>query len=293
VATDIVYYNGDFKLRSEVCISPDDRGFYFGDGVYEVVRFYEGRPFLMDAHLSRLSRSLAALRIEGVDVASLEGVIERLVSDNGLGEAMAYVQITRGAAPRQHAFPAAGTPPTIYGFAQDCPAPVERWEHGAPVITVPDVRWGLCNVKSLNLLPNILANQRAKEAGVEEAILVRDGVVTEGSHTNVAAVFDGTLVTHPEEPCILSGVTRGVALSLCLELGIAVDERPIPLAELYEADEVMIFSTRDEVMPIVEVDGRTIGYGQPGPVARRLLEAFHNRTRRGDAPHPPVARRSA
>jgi D-alanine transaminase len=283
VPDDIVYFNGEFRRRGEVCLSPDDRGLYFGDGAYEVVRFYDGRPFQMDAHLARFTRSLAALRIEGVDVPALAAVFVRLVADNDLKDALAYIQVTRGATPRRHSFPP-GVEPTVWGFAQDSPAPEEEWRTGVPVITQPDVRWGRCDIKSLNLLPNVMAKQRSVEAETEEAILVKDGLVTEGSHTNVAAAFGGTLVTHPEGTRILSGITRGVVLSLCRELGIPVEERPIPLPELYRADEVMIFSSRDEVMPVIRVDERAIGDGRPGPVARRLLEAFQAlRPRAGDS----------
>lgn len=273
----VVYFNGRFLPKPEVRISPDDRGFLLADGVYEVVRFYGGRPFALGAHLERLARSLAALRIGGVEVEAIGEIAQRLVRENGLAEATCYVQVTRGAAPRRHAFPESGTPPTVYASAAPLVVDPARWERGVDVICVPDERWARCDVKSIALLPNVLANQRAREAGVEEAVLVREGVVTEGSHTNVAAVFGGRLVTHPEGPHILPGVTRRVVLGLCAALGIPVEERPIPADDLLRADEVMLLSTTFEVLPVVRVDGRTIGGGVPGPVARQLLEAFRAR----------------
>lgn len=273
----IVYLGGRFLPKSEAHVSPDDRGFLFADGAYEVVRFYGGRPFALAEHLERLARSLAALRIEGVEVEEIGEIARRLVRENGLAEATCYVQITRGAAPRRHAFPAPGTPPSVYASAAPLEVDPARWEHGASVILVPDERWARCDIKSIALLPNILAHQRAREAGADEAVLVREGVVTEGSHTNVAAVFGGRLVTHPEGPRILPGVTRRVVLGLCKMLGIPVEERPIPAEALPRADEVMILSTTSEVLPVVRVDGREVGGGVPGPVARRLLAAFRAR----------------
>lgn len=285
----IVFLNGAFVARSQASVSPDDRAFYFGDGAYEVVRFYDGRPFAMDQHLARLERSLATIKISGVDSRAVEDVLIRLVEVNDLVEALAYVQVSRGVAPRQHAFPPRGTPPSIYGFAQECRPPESLWRQGSKVITVPDLRWGRCDVKSLNLLPNVLANQSAVEAGVDEAILTRDGFVTEGSHSNVLAVIDGTLVTHPADTRILGGVTRAIVLELCRELGLPLEQRPIGVDELPLATEVMILSTRDEVMPVVEIDGRPVGEGRPGPVAGRLLRAFRARTR----PARAAAARSA
>jgi len=280
---DVVYLDGAYVPRAEARLSPDDRGFLFGDGVYEVVRFYGGRPFAEEAHAARLERSLRALRIEGFEAASFPAIARRLAEANGFIDGTCYLQVTRGAAPRRHAFPPPGTPPTVYACTYPLHAAPEKWERGVGVALVPDERWGRCDVKSTALLPNVLANQAAKEAGAEEAVLVRDGLVTEGSHTNVAAVFEGRVFTHPEGPRILSGVTRGVVLALCAELAIPVEERPVPAAELPRADEVFLMSTTSEVLPVAAVDGRPVGAGTPGPLARRLLDAFRAHVGRSTA----------
>lgn len=275
---DVVYFNGSFRPKADVRVSPDDRGFLFADGVYEVVRAYGGRPFALGEHLERLGRSLGALRIEGVDVDHVGEVVHRLLRENAVADGACYIQITRGAAPRRHAFPEAGTPPTVYACTTPMGADPDTWDRGVAVVLVPDQRWARCDIKSTALLPNVLANQQAKEAGVEEALFVRDGVVTEGSHTNVAAVFEGRLHTHPEGPYILAGVTRRIVLDLCRELGVPVVERPVLAETLPLADEVVLLSTSSEVLPVVEVDGRPVGDGTPGPVARRLLQAYRERT---------------
>src|SRR5690606_30293842 len=188
-------------------------------------------------------------------------IARRLAQENGLADGTCYLQVTRGAAPRRHAFPAPGTPPTVYACTYPLSAAPERWARGVGVHLVPDERWARCDVKSTALLANVLANQAAQEAGAEEAVFVRDGLVTEGSHTNVAAVFGGRVVTHPEGPRILSGVTRAVVLRLCAELGVPVEERPVPAADLARADEVLLTSTTSEVLPVVAADGRPVGAG--------------------------------
>jgi D-alanine transaminase len=274
---DIVYLDGAYLPRTAARISPDDRAFLFGDGVYEVVRFYGGRPFAMEAHVGRLRRSLDAVRIEGFDASAVGEIAARLAEENGLAGGTCYLQVSRGAAPRRHAFPEPGTPPTVYACTYPLSVTPELWTRGVPVVLVPDERWGRCDVKSTALLANVLASQAAKEAGAEEAVFVRDGLVTEGSHTNVAAVFGGRVVTHPEGPRILSGVTRGVVLALCAELGIPVEERPVPAADLRHADEVFLMSTTAEVLPVVAVDRQAVGSGAPRPVARALQAAFRER----------------
>ena len=272
----IAYFNGRFMSKEDVKVSPDDRGFLFGDGVYEVIRAYKGRFFRAEAHFRRLERSLRELRIDGVDVKELGDVAEQLLQLNHLDHADAklYLQVTRGAAPRQHCFPAAGTPPTVYAYASSFEPPYEKWEHGVRIILVPDVRWARCDIKSLALLPNILACQQAKEEGVEEAVFVRNGVITEGSHTSFCAVFDGELITHPKTNYVLIGTMREIVLELCSQLGIPFREFPIFERDLKEADEIMILGTTSEIMPVVQVDDWTVGSGEPGPIARRLQRAY-------------------
>ena len=272
-----VYFNGSFCPKDDVAISPDDRGFLFGDGVYEVPRAVDGRFFRLDAHKKRLERSLKAIRLfDAVDTQALWDDLDELLARTDLdtGHAKVYLQITRGAAPRQHAFPAPDTEPTIYAKASRHEPPTEMWEEGVKVILQPDQRWARCDIKSLNYLPNVLANQRAQEAGAYEALLVREGMVTEGTHSSVAAVYDGTVVTHPLTNHTLPSVTRGVLLELCDTLDIPVDETPIPKADLPDADELLVLGTTTGLTPVVQVEDWTVGDGTPGPVTRELQDAF-------------------
>ncbi len=272
----IAYFNGQYVSKENIKISPDDRGFLFGDGVYEVIRSYGGRLFKIDDHLSRLSRSLGELRMAPVSLSHLKTVADQLLHRNNLEneDATLYIQITRGVAPRKHPFPDPETSPTVYVSASVLqPSPAE-WASGIAVILVPDLRWGRCDIKSVGLLPNVLASQQAKEQGASEAVFVRDGVITEGSHTSFCAVFDGALVTHPANHHILAGVTRSVVLDLCVTLGISVRESPILERTLKGASELMVLGTTSEVVPVVRVDDWDVGDGNPGPITSKLKQAF-------------------
>ena len=273
----VVYLNGDYLRAGEAKISVNDRGFLFGDGVYEVTPAYHGRLFRWAQHLTRMRNGLAALGID-FDAASLEQVKQGLLARNGLDDvpaAYVYVQVTRGVAPRTHAFPNPPVPPSVYGFANRYVRPArEVWERGYRAVTVPDQRWALAEIKAIALLPNCLAQQAAVDAGVSDAIFVRDGIALEGSHNNLFAVFGGVVTTAPKSNYILHGVTRDLMIELAGELGLPVEERAIPVAELYSADEVFFTGTTTEVRPSVEVDGKTIGDGKVGPVARGLFDAF-------------------
>lgn len=275
----IVYFNGRYIPKRDVRISPDDRGFLFADGIYEVIRAYDGRLFETDAHLRRLENSLRALRIQGVDPAIFPDVATRLLEANDLSDAALYIQVTRGEAPRKHAFPEPDVPATVYATVYTPKIDPRKWDEGVRVILVPDVRWARCDIKTIALPPNVLASQRAKEADVEEAVFVRDGVLTEGSHTNVCAILDGTLVTYPLSNYILPGVTRAVVLDLCRRLGVPYREAPIYESDLDAIDELMILGTTTEVMPVVQVDHRTIADGRPGPVTLQLQQAFRRRAK--------------
>ena len=272
----LVYFNGDYIPKEDVSISPDDRGFLLADGVYEVLRTYGGKMFRAGSHARRLARSLRELRMSGPSEQDLICITSELLQRNHLdrGDAKIYVQVTRGSAPRRHSFPDKVTPPTVYAEASLFRSVKEKWDLGVRIILVPDIRWARCDIKSVALLPNVLASQRAKESGAEEAIFVREGTVTEGAHTNFCAVFDGELVTHPLNNLILAGVTRGVVLDLCRGLGVPFRESPIPERELRQARELMILGTTTEIMPVVQVDDWRVGDGMPGPVTRRLQRAF-------------------
>jgi D-alanine transaminase len=272
---DIVYVNGSFVPRSEARISVEDRGFVFGDGVYEVLRIINGRPFAATFHNARLARSLEGVRISLAAADSPASFLEigkQLLKENGLlqGEATMYMQITRGATTRAHNFPPAGTPPTIYISVARFTPYSEQAKNGAPAITHPDLRWGRCDLKTLNLLPNVLASQVAKERGAFEAMLIRDGVVTEGTKTNFFGVVDGSLRTHPSDNHILPGITRSVLHDLARSVNIAVDESPIRSSEIPKLTELFLTGTTTDVMPIVSLDDKPVGKGKPGELTLKL-----------------------
>jgi D-alanine transaminase len=281
--TPIVYFNGTLMDKDQVRISPDDRGFLFADGVYEVVRSYAGRFFELDPHFRRLEEGLFALRIEGADIAALRGALPQLLERNGLGQADAavYLQITRGAAPRIHSFPDPTPAPTVYAEAKAF-HPKGDPVRGAAVVTVPDVRWARCDIKSVALLPNCLANQRAREAGALEAVFVRDGVALEASASSFFAVIGGEVRTAPKSNYILPSISRAVVLDLCARHGIPARETPVFLDQLPDADELFLAGTTLEVMPVVSVDGRPVADGKPGPVSRRLHDLFRTRATGAD-----------
>ena len=275
---DIACVNGRFGPLAEAVVSVEDRGFQFGDGVYEVIRTYRGRPFAIDEHLSRLERSAQALQLSlGYTKARWIALIEEGLRRSSLPETKIYLQITRGQAPRDHPFPAELSPTTVLTFRELHPLDLSVRQAGVQAILLEDIRWGRCDIKSVNLLANVLARQRAKEAGVFEAILLRDGAVTEGSVSNVMVVQNGTILTAPEGPRILSGVTRAKVLELAKKEGIPVAETVVRREDLLGASEVFLTGTTVEVLPVVRVDGQAIGPAVPGPMTQllsRRLEAL-------------------
>jgi D-alanine transaminase len=280
----IVHLDGRYLPLDEARISPEDRGFLFGDGVYESLRYYPVSTdvaatrglFAVDRHLARLRRSLHGIQLGGVDVDAIPPIAAELLDRNGLRDrdASVYLQITRGAAPRQHAFPGELARPTVYAIARPFDPPHAQWEHGIGVALVDDVRWGRCDVKSIALLANVLASEEARARGATEAVFVREGEITEGAHTAVAFVQEGRLRTHPETARILPSVTRALVLELCERLGIEIDERPLRRSELGDVQEMIVLGTTTEVMPVVRVDGEPVASGTPGPLTRRLQEAY-------------------
>jgi D-alanine transaminase len=274
------YFNGEFIPREDVRLSPDDRGFLFSDGVYEVLRAYHGRLFEVERHVERLAFSLDAMRIRGVTASDLVPVFKELLARNDLSEedALVYLQVTRGAAPRTHRYPDPPVQPTVYAYAWAF-SPDRAPEKGSRAITVPDQRWARCDIKTVALIPNCMANQDALDAAAVEAIFVRDGVALEGTHTNLFVVCRGRVRTAPLTNYILPGVTRAVVLEICHQAGFEVAEEPIFADELYGADEVFIVGTTAEVTPIVDLDGRAIGTGRPGSFALQLLEGLRSRAR--------------
>lgn len=274
----LVYFNGEFRFKNEIQISPDDRGFLFADGVYEVILAHDNRLFRRAAHLERLRNSLEGLRIElsEAELLKLDAASEALLTKNDLteGAATVYIQVTRGAAPRKHRFPENPTTPTVYASASRFFPNESGWKNGVAVVTAPDIRWTRCDLKTVSLTANVLASQRAAEKGAQEALFVRDGMITEGAHTSFAAVFDGVLWTYPECAYILSSVTRRATLELCERLDIPVREYPISREAMAGATEAMLLGTTTEVMPVVSLDGAAVGEGMPGPITRRLQAAL-------------------
>jgi D-alanine transaminase len=270
-----VYLNGRYINHAEAAIPVDDRGFLFADGVYEVARIYHGRLFLMEPHMERLRAGLAALHISNADIDALPEVAARLIEANEVtGDGTLYVQVTRGVAPRKHAFPT-DAKPTVYAIARPFTQyPAVHFQQGVAAITVPDNRWSRCDIKSVALLPNVLANQQAHEADAFEALFIKDGVVIEGSHSNLFAVLDDRLITYPSSNYILTGITRNLVLQLARELGIPSAEVPLYSERLADASELFLSGTTTEVMPVTTVDGRAVGSGSVGPVTQRLQAAF-------------------
>jgi D-alanine transaminase len=257
-------------------VSVEDRGFLFGDGVYEVIRAYGGHFFELGAHMRRLQHSAEGARLAlGAIAEDLPALMRRLLVQNDLQDTNMYVQYTRGVAhPRAHAFPSEAKPTLLVMPLAIHSLPEGAVNKGVRAISLPDLRWQRCDIKSTMLLPNILAKQQARERGAFEAIFVRDGLVTEGSSTNTFAVFQGILATHSSGPHILGGVTRDAVVRLASTIGVVLREEAFTLEQLCQADEAFLTSTTSEVLPITQVDDRRIGHGRPGPVTLRLREAF-------------------
>jgi D-alanine transaminase len=273
---DTVYLDGAYLPRSQARISPDDRGFLFGDGLYEVTPAYGGRFLRLDRHLARMRRGADQIAMALPD--GLEELHGELLRRNGLEDepiSIVYLQVTRGTAPRTHAFPEPEVRPTVYAWAKAFQRPdAETWSRGYGAVTAPDQRWSRADLKTVQLLPLVLAQQSAREAGETDALLVRDGIALEGAHNNVFFVFGDTLATHPASNQILPGITREIVLELAREEGIPVEERAVPLTQVPRASEVFFTGTTTEIRPTVRIDGRPVGDGEVGPVTRRIQQAF-------------------
>ena len=276
----VAYVNGRYIRHAQAGVSIDDRAFLFSDGIYEVIEVFEGALFDERGHLDRLARSARELRLNlPLGEAALRFVLRELVARNRVRFGHVYLQITRGAARRAHVFPPEGTPTTLAAFAErhDPAAADAKARRGVAAITVPDIRWKRPDIKTVSLLPNVLAKQQAAEAGAYEAWLVNaDGFVTEGASSNAWIVdCEGALVTHPEDSSILSGITRARILKIARANNLPVVERAFTVAETHAAREAFISGATTLVMPVVRLDGRPIGAGAPGEVALGLRAAFH------------------
>ncbi|MDA0335595.1 MAG: D-amino acid aminotransferase [bacterium] len=278
--TEVAYVNGVFLPIDRAVVSIDDRGFQFADGVYEVVSTYGGRPYAMEAHMDRLQSSLQELRIP-YDVTGIPAIVTEGIRRGGFAEALVYIQITRGVAPWHHEFPRLPLQPTVVMTVKQLHRPdATLHQKGVSVVTTPDLRWKRCDIKSIALLPNILAKQLAHEAGAYEALLVDDQQrVTEGSSTSSFRVDGGVVFTSPPGPHILPSITRGVLIDLIRELGIELREEFSSVAAYRSADEVFLAGTTTEAMPVIRIDETQIGDGAPGPVTRRIRQAFEKSVR--------------
>ncbi len=296
-STELVYLNGEYLPRERACVSVFDRGFLFADGVYEVVPVYGGRPFHLSAHLARLQRSMKAIRLDNpLDDIGWVNAIRGLLDRNGARERdlSLYLQVTRGVSqrPRDHAFPDDARPTVLMALtplAEVDPALLER---GVGAVVMDDIRWARCDIKSIALLGNVLLRNAAREKGAYEALLVRDGRLTEGAASNVFVVQSGELLTPPTGPELLGGITRDVILSIARQAGISTRETRVPATLLKQVDEIWITSSTKGVLPVTTLDGRPVGDGRPGEMWARVhrlyleaIERIRQRPRPDDTLH--------
>lgn len=272
---DVAFLNGRFIPLSRARVSVEDRGFQFGDGIYELIRSYGGCLFHVEDHIRRLRQSLQAIQLPPVyEEEQWKDILEKALKKSAYLEAKVYIQVTRGVAPRDHCFPSQIDPTVVVTVREMKKLPKSYQRDGVSVISESDIRWSRCDIKSINLLPNILAKQKAKEHGVLEVIFLRDGWVWEGAGSNVFSLRGNKLLTPPKGAKVLSGVTREAVIQLGRGLGLTVSEEPLSMESLLASDEVILTATTLEVLPVVAVDGKTIGSGKPGPIQKRLYEGF-------------------
>ncbi len=266
-----VYLNGEFMPLAEARVPVLDRGFVFGDGVYELVPVYSNKPFRLDEHLRRLQASLDGIRLANPHgIAVWRERILQLIALQDFADQSVYIQVTRGVAPRDHAFPK-GVPPTVFMFAQPLVSATDAQKAaGVCAITAPDIRWGRCDIKAISLLANVLARQQAVDADCAETVMLREGFLSEGAASNIFAVKNGVLLAPSPSNLILTGITYDVVLELAAAHGIPYELRAISEAELRSADELWMTSSTKEIMPIVTLDGVPVGSGAPGPLARQM-----------------------
>lgn len=280
-----VFLNGEFIPKEEAKISVDDRGFLFGDGVYEVIRAYDGKLFRLDDHIERLFNSARAIKLPEVYTAEeIKKNVRKLLNMSEQKDVEIYIEWTRGVAPREHAFPDKATPTFLMMLLKPHSSPPERYRKGVRIVSYPEIRWKYPYIKTVNLLPNVLAKQYAKENGGFEAIFVHEDtrIVTEGSSSNVLMVKEGKVFCHETNESILFGITLKVVMEICEKLGIEYIPRKFTYEEMAKADEVFLSGTGAEVMPVVQVDDNTIGNGRPGEVTKKILIEFLKLTWRED-----------
>ena len=271
----IVYLNGNFMPLDEARVPVLDRGFIFGDGIYEVIPVYGGNILRLQGHLDRLDYSLEGIRMSSpLSHAEWKKVLNELIAKNGGGDLQIYMQITRGVAPRDHGFPKNLTP-TVFAMCSPLkPLPEHFTKQGARAITTEDIRWQFCHIKLTSLLANTTLRQFAIDRNADEAILYKDGKITEGSASTVFAVMDGVLVTPPKDKCILPGITRELILEICAKNNIRCTEQNIPFEKLAGCDEIWVTSSLREIVPVTTLDEKPVGKGVPGPVWQKVYALF-------------------
>lgn len=276
----LAYFNDSFIQENEISIKWNDRGFNFADGCYEVVRSYRGKIFRAHDHAKRLAYSLRELEINSDAPAKIEEIALRLLNENNKSHehALVYFQVTRGASKRMHRYPLTPVPPTFLATSSEFSPYDDEFEKGAAIILVEDYRWSRCDIKSIGLIPNVMSQQRAREKEAIEAVFVRNGMITEGTHTNVGCIKTGVFVTPPLSRHILAGVTRSAVIEICNELNIQVVEKEISENELLGMDELMIIGTTLEITPVIKVNKHAIATGMPGEITRRLQKEFRKKT---------------
>ena len=270
-----VYLNGEYLPLEQACVPVLDRGFIFGDGVYEVIPVYNRKVFRLEHHLQRLNNSMRAVRLNNPFTdAEWSEIINNVIDRNDGGDQSIYLQITRGVANRDHRFPG-DVAPTVFVMSNlFVMVPREQLEHGVSAITLDDIRWQYCSIKSIALLPNILLRQQAVEQGAAEAILIRDNEVTEGAASNVFIVKDGVIITPPKTDCLLPGITRDLVVEQAHEHDIPVKEIIIQQDDLLAADEIWLTRSTKEILPVTQLNGETVGSGKPGPVWEQMYGLY-------------------
>jgi D-alanine transaminase len=279
-----VFLNGEFIAADQAKVSVFDRGFLLGDGVYEVIPVYAGRCFRLEGHLLRLQNSLDGVRMAN-PLSDLEwqSMIDALVERNGGGDQSVYLQVTRGVAPRDHIFPENVTP-TAFAMSNPLhPVPEDYKLKGIAAITTPDIRWQNCHIKAITLLPNSLLKQQAQDAGAQEALLIRDGFLTEGSASNAYAVIDGEIYTAPKDKKVLPGITRDLVLELAAKANMPVVEQAVSEQQLHDADEIWVSSSTKEVLPVTTLDGAAVNSGMPGEVWKKMDMLYQQYKQQGDS----------
>ncbi|MBI5972787.1 D-amino-acid transaminase [Staphylococcus caledonicus] len=270
-----VFINGEFLNQEDAKVSYEDRGYVFGDGIYEYIRAYDGKLFTVTEHFERFIRSAGELQIDlGYTVEELIDIVRQLLEVNEIKSGGVYIQATRGVAPREHSFPTPEVKPVLMAFAKSYDRPYEDLKNGINAVTVEDIRWLRCDIKSLNLLGNVLAKEYAVKYNASEAIQHRGETVTEGASSNVYAIKDGKIYTHPVNNYILNGITRKVIKWISEDYELPFIEETFDVEFLKNADEIIISSTSAEVMPVIKLDGETVGDGNVGPITRKLQEGF-------------------